>query len=87
LAIDDHMPTEIRVLAGEQGQAAGDDGTAGSEGRAPRAGELLRRGAVYALAGVLRATDVGVAAARGAVRGAKQGADEARGDETPARPA
>jgi hypothetical protein len=51
----------------------------------PRAGELFRRGAVYALAGVLRATDVGVAAARGAVRGAKEGADEARGDKTRAR--
>ena len=40
----------------------------------PRARELLRRGAVYGLAGVLRATDVALAAGRGAVRGARDGA-------------
>jgi hypothetical protein len=37
----------------------------------PRARELLRRGVVYGLAGAMRAGDVVVAAARGAVRGAR----------------
>src|SRR5204862_6068645 len=40
----------------------------------PRARELFRRGAVYGLAGVLKAGDVVAATARGAVRGAKDGA-------------
>jgi hypothetical protein len=48
----------------------------------PRARELFRRGAVYGLAGVLKATDVAVAAARGAVRGARDGVSE-HSDGTP----
>lgn len=43
---------------------------------APKAKALFRRGAVYGLAGVLKATDVAVAAARGAVRGAREGMAE-----------
>ena len=39
----------------------------------PRARSLFRRGAVYGLAGALKAADVAVAAARGAVRGAREG--------------
>ena len=38
----------------------------------PRARHLLRRGAVYGLAGMMRAGDVVAAAARGAVRGARE---------------
>lgn len=48
-------------------------------GASPTARELFRRGAIYGLAGVLRAADVTVAAARGAVRGAKEGAASASG--------
>ena len=39
----------------------------------PRARALLRQGAVYGLAGAMKAADVAVAAARGAVRGAREG--------------
>ena len=39
----------------------------------PRARALLRQGAVYGLAGAMKAADVAVAAARGAVRGARDG--------------
>jgi hypothetical protein len=39
----------------------------------PRARNLLRRGAVYGLAGALKAGDVVYGAARGAVRGAADG--------------
>jgi hypothetical protein len=49
---------------------------------APNAKELFRRGAVYGLAGVMKATDVAVAAARGAVRGAREGmAEESDGGD------
>ncbi|MBV8999356.1 MAG: hypothetical protein JO304_09865 [Solirubrobacterales bacterium] len=40
---------------------------------APRARTLFRQGAVYGLAGAMKAADVAVAAARGAVRGAREG--------------
>jgi hypothetical protein len=36
---------------------------------------VLRRGAVYGVAGVLKATDVATAAARGVARGAGSGGD------------
>ena len=39
----------------------------------PRARTLFRQGAVYGLAGAMKAADVAVAAARGAVRGAREG--------------
>ena len=39
----------------------------------PRARALFRQGAVYGLAGAMKAADVAVAAARGAVRGAREG--------------
>jgi hypothetical protein len=42
----------------------------------PRARTLFRQGAVYGLAGAIKAADVAAAAARGAVRGAKQGVAE-----------
>ncbi len=45
----------------------------------PRARELLRRGAVYGLAGAMRAGDVVAAAARGAVRGARESVAEENG--------
>jgi hypothetical protein len=39
----------------------------------PRARSLFRQGAIYGLAGAMKAADVAVAAARGAVRGAREG--------------
>jgi hypothetical protein len=39
----------------------------------PRAREVMRRGAVYGLAGVLKAGDVVYSTARGAARGAQSG--------------
>lgn len=39
----------------------------------PRARALFRQGAIYGLAGAMKAVDVAVAAARGAARGAKEG--------------
>jgi len=44
-----------------------------SEQPPPRARSLFRRGAVYGLAGAMKAADVAAAAARGAVRGAREG--------------
>src|SRR5947207_3262570 len=49
----------------------------------PRARQLLRRGAVYGLAGVLRAGDVVAAAARGAVRGARESIAQENGSASP----
>jgi uridine phosphorylase len=39
----------------------------------PRAREFVRKGAVYGLAGMLRAGDVVVGTAKGAARGAQEG--------------
>ena len=51
----------------------------------PRARKIARKGAVYGLAGVLKAGDVVVAAARGAARAAEPAAEEAlnRADSPP----
>lgn len=46
----------------------------------PKARDLFRRGAVYGLAGVLRAGDVAAAAARGAMRGAREASGEREQD-------
>lgn len=63
MAVDDYVDREVGVIAAATAAAV-----------SPRARELFRRGAVYGLAGVLRAGDVTLAAARGAARGAKDGA-------------
>lgn len=51
----------------------------------PRARRIARQGAVYGLAGALKAGDVAVAAARGAARGAQspQAADAASATSSP----
>lgn len=49
----------------------------------PRARKVLRRGAVYGVAGVLVAGDAVSAAARGARHGAEQAAAAASGAERP----
>jgi hypothetical protein len=71
LGIDDYVEKETGVVAAATAAAV-----------SPRARELFRRGAVYGLAGVLKASDVAVAAARGAVRGAKAGAEAEAGAST-----
>ena len=63
MGVDDYMEKEAGIVAAATAAAV-----------SPRARELFRRGAVYGLAGVLKAGDVVAATARGAVRGAKDGA-------------
>jgi hypothetical protein len=63
MGVDDYMDREAGAIAAATAAAV-----------SPRARELLRRGAVYGLAGLMKAGDVAVAAARGAVKGAKDGA-------------
>jgi hypothetical protein len=63
VGIDDYVDKQTGVVAAATAAAV-----------SPRARDLFRRGAVYGLAGVLKASDVAVAAARGAVRGARASA-------------
>ena len=46
----------------------------------PGVRRVLRRGAVYGVAGVLKATDMATAAARGVARGVSSGGDVAASD-------
>src|SRR5205085_8456406 len=71
VGVDDYVSSEAGVVAAATAAAV-----------SPRARELFRRGAVYGLAGVMKATDVAVTAAQGAVRRAKQGAAAASGGTT-----
>jgi hypothetical protein len=75
LGVDDYMDREAGILAAATAAAV-----------SPRARDLFRRGAVYGLAGVLKAGDVAVAAARGAVRGTKDGATGASGTPDESKP-
>jgi len=50
----------------------------------PRVRGVLRRGAVYGVAGALKAGDVVVGAARGAARGMRDGAEHAGDGAAPA---
>lgn len=61
MGLDDYVNPETGLMSAATAAAV-----------SPRARELLRRGAVYGLAGVMRAGDVVSAAARGAVRGARE---------------
>ena len=62
MALDDLIDNEIGVAVAATAAVA-----------SPRARHLLRQGAVYGLAGAMRAGDVVFGAARGAVRGAAAG--------------
>jgi hypothetical protein len=62
VALDDMMQTEVGVAAAAVAAVA-----------SPRARYVLRRGAVYGLAGAMKAGDVAFGVARGAVRGAAEG--------------
>jgi hypothetical protein len=46
----------------------------------PKARRVLRRGAVYAVAGALKATDLATAAARGVAEGVSSSGEPAAGD-------
>jgi hypothetical protein len=79
MALDDFLDSEVAVAVAATAVAL-----------SPRARRVLRRGAVYGVAGVLKATDVATAAARGVARGASgESGPAATGDgrAEPAQPA
>ena len=70
MALEDYLESEVAVAVAATAVAL-----------SPRARRLLRRGAVYGLAGALKATDVVTAAARGVARGvSSQGGPGGGGD-------
>ena len=78
MALDDWLDSEVAVAVAATAMAL-----------SPRARRVVRRGAVYGVAGVLKATDVATAAARGVAHGVSSGGDVAAGDgraATEARP-
>lgn len=68
MGLDDYVNPEAGLMTAATAAAV-----------SPRARELLRRGAVYGLAGAMRAGDVVAAAARGAVRGARESVAQENG--------
>jgi hypothetical protein len=67
MALDDYFDSEVVVAVAATAAAL-----------SPGFRRVLRRGAVYGVAGVLKATDVATAAARGVARGASGEGDAAR---------
>ena len=70
MGIDDYVNAETGLMTAATAAAV-----------SPRARELMRRGAVYGIAGAMRAGDVVAAAARGAVRGARESIAQENGTE------
>jgi hypothetical protein len=66
MALDDWVDSEVVVAVAATAAAL-----------SPGFRRVLRRGAVYGVAGVLKATDVATAAARGVARGAGSGSESA----------
>jgi len=66
MALDDWLDSEVAVAVAATAAAL-----------SPGFRRVLRRGAVYGVAGVLKATDVATAAARGIARGASSTSDVA----------
>jgi hypothetical protein len=66
MAMEDWMDSEVAVAVAATAAVL-----------SPRFRRVLRRGAVYGVAGVLKATDVATATARGVARGASSGRDVA----------
>jgi hypothetical protein len=66
MALDDWVDSEVAVAVAATAAVL-----------SPRFRGVLRRGAVYGVAGVLKATDVATATARGVARGASSGRDVA----------
>ncbi|GAC1528564.1 MAG: hypothetical protein NVS2B6_16550 [Thermoleophilaceae bacterium] len=73
MALDDFFDAEVGIAAAAAAAAV-----------SPRARELARKGAVYGLAGALRAGDTALAAARGAVQGARTAAAPETNGSAPA---
>jgi hypothetical protein len=76
MALDDYLDSEVAVAVAATAIAL-----------SPRVRRVLRRGAVYGVAGVLKATDVATAAARGVASGASAAGDtigrsDGRGETT-----
>jgi len=69
VAIEDYVESQVAVAVAATAAAL-----------SPRARGVLRQGAVYGVAGVLKAADVATGAARGAARGVRQ--EEASADES-----
>jgi hypothetical protein len=69
MALDDYFDSEVAVAVAATAAAL-----------SPGFRRVLRRGAVYGVAGVLKATDVATAAARGVARGVSGEGDAARTD-------
>jgi hypothetical protein len=67
MALDDYLDSEVAVAVAATAAAL-----------SPGFRRVLRRGAVYGVAGVLKATDVATAAARGVARGASSASDTVR---------
>jgi hypothetical protein len=64
MALDDYLDSEVAVAVAATAAVL-----------SPGFRRVLRRGAVYGVAGVLKATDVATAAARGVARGASSASD------------
>ena len=64
MALDDYLDSEVAVAVAATAAAL-----------SPGFRRVLRRGAVYGVAGVLKATDVATAAARGVARGASSASE------------
>lgn len=76
MALEDYLDSEVAVAVAATAVAL-----------SPRARRVLRRGAVLGVAGVLKATDVATAAARGVARGASAAGDSVTGrEDTPDAP-
>ena len=73
MALEDYLDSEVAVAV-----------AAATVALSPRARRVLRRGAVLGVAGVLKATDVATAAARGVAQGASAAGDSVASRE--ARP-
>lgn len=71
MAIDDYVESEVAVAVAATAAVL-----------SPRVRRLLKRGAVYSVAGALVVADAASAFARGVARGARQAASGAGGDET-----
>ena len=65
MALDDYLESEVAVAVAATAAAL-----------SPGFRRVLRRGAVYGVSGVLKATDVATAAARGVARGASSASDK-----------
>ena len=70
MALDDYLDSEVAVAVAATAAAL-----------SPRFRRVLRRGAVYGVAGVLKATDVATAAARGVARGAGSASDKVQASD------